>query len=118
MRARAFSASLEPVTPLLRNAHRDTGLPAAASLPATMQACSIFPCAGHGPSNPRSPAARRATRQQPGALRLARRPPVASGNCPEDGGPLHLNGAVPDPAVYEAANLCISAVITVPASIL
>ena len=33
--------------------------------------------------------------------------------------PLHLNGAVPaDLAVYEAANLCISDVMAVPASIL
>ena len=35
MRARAFSASLEPLTPPLRNARRDTGFPAAASLRAT-----------------------------------------------------------------------------------
>jgi hypothetical protein len=38
MRARAFSASLEPLIPLLRNARRDTGFPAAASPRATMRA--------------------------------------------------------------------------------
>ena len=32
MRARAFGASFEPLTPLLRSARRDTGFPAAASL--------------------------------------------------------------------------------------
>ena len=38
MRARAFKASLEPVTPPLRNARRDTGFPAAASLRAITRA--------------------------------------------------------------------------------
>ena len=38
MRARAFRASLEPVTPPLRNARRDTGFPAAASLRAITRA--------------------------------------------------------------------------------
>jgi hypothetical protein len=38
MRARAFRAWLEPVTPPLRNARRDTGLPVAASLWAIMRA--------------------------------------------------------------------------------
>jgi hypothetical protein len=38
MRARAFSASFEPLTPPRRNARRDTGFPVAASLLATMRA--------------------------------------------------------------------------------
>ena len=38
MRATAFRASLEPVTPPLRNARRDTGFPAATSLRATTRA--------------------------------------------------------------------------------
>jgi hypothetical protein len=38
MRARAFSDSLEPVTPAPRNARRDSGFPAAASLRATSRA--------------------------------------------------------------------------------
>ena len=38
VRASAFKASLEPVTPPLRNACRDTGFPAAASLRAIMRA--------------------------------------------------------------------------------
>jgi len=38
MRARAFKASLEPVTPPLRNARRDTGFPAEASLRAITRA--------------------------------------------------------------------------------
>ena len=38
MRAKAPRAALEPVTPQLRSARRDTGLPAAVSLRATMRA--------------------------------------------------------------------------------
>jgi hypothetical protein len=38
MRARAFKASLEPVTPPVRNARHDTGFPAAASLRAITRA--------------------------------------------------------------------------------
>jgi hypothetical protein len=38
MRAMAFRAWLEPVTPALRNARRDAGLPVAASLRAIMRA--------------------------------------------------------------------------------
>ena len=38
VRASAFKASLEPVTPPLRNLRRDTGFPAAASLRAIMRA--------------------------------------------------------------------------------
>jgi len=38
IRARAFKASLEPVTPPVRNARRDTGFPVTASLRAITQA--------------------------------------------------------------------------------
>jgi hypothetical protein len=38
MRARAFSVSLEPFTPLLHNARCDTGFPAAASLRPALRA--------------------------------------------------------------------------------
>jgi len=50
MRARAFSASLEPVTPPLRNARRDTGFPAAASLRAITWVRSTCGCAGRCPA--------------------------------------------------------------------
>ena len=45
-RASAFRASLEPLTPPLRSARRDTGLPASASSRATRSACSFCGCAG------------------------------------------------------------------------
>jgi hypothetical protein len=47
--ARALRAWLEPLTPPLRNARRDTGFPAAASRRATMRARSNCGCAGRGP---------------------------------------------------------------------
>lgn len=118
MRARAFSAAFESVTPLLRSARRDTGLPTAASLLVTIRACSIFPCAGRVPKqsavsgssvgggNSRAPSGWPGARRSHQAT-VRKMAPAAL----ERGGPGR-------PAVYEAAELCISAVMTVPASIL
>ena len=95
MRARAFSAAFESVTPLLRNARRDTGLPAAASLLVTIRACSILPCAGRVPKAIRDLRQPGGRRQQPG------RPPAGqapAGRTRQPSGswrPLRLNGAVP-----------------------
>jgi len=46
--ARALSASLQPLTPLLRRARRDTGFPAAASLRPIRRAWSTCCCAARG----------------------------------------------------------------------
>ena len=94
MRARAFSAAFESVTPLLRNARRDTGLPAAASLLVTIRACSIFPCAGRVPKQSAVSGSR-------WAAATAGRPPAGqapAGRTRQLSGrwrPLRLNGAVP-----------------------
>lgn len=50
MRASVFRASLDPLTPLLRSARRDTGFPASASSQATRSAVSFCECAGSGPN--------------------------------------------------------------------
>jgi hypothetical protein len=48
-RASLFSASLEPLTPPLRSARRDTGFPAAASCLARSRACSADDDSARGP---------------------------------------------------------------------
>jgi len=120
MCARALRASLEPVTPPLRNARRDTGSPAAASLRATMRARSNCSCAGRGPDPEiaglsRGPGwgsfwSRLADRSRSASGRLRSGPSWSGGDqdtdCRTAGGPVRLSGV----SSASARSMCASAV--------
>jgi hypothetical protein len=107
MRARALSAAFEPVMPPLRNARRDTGRPAAASLRATIRACSTCACTGRGPSpvipwpccdpGARPAWSRLTDRSRPACSLLRPGPAWSCGDQDKDrgtaGGPVRLPGA-------------------------
>ena len=120
--ARAFRASLEPLTPPLRNARRDTGFPAAASLRATMRARSNCGCAGRGP-DPEIPGpscgpgsgtfwSRLADRSRSASGRLRSGPPWSSEDQDRDRGtagvPVRLSGV--SAVSVSARSMCASAV--------